>query len=382
MPTVIMAATVSSHLRLFHLPWVRRLRASGTTVIGVASDIGRCAECRDTFDSVEEVPFSRNPFCVSQVRSSGKMLRVLLRESAAQLVHFHTPNAAFWGRLALRTEAAQNHCKIAYTAHGFHFHKNGGILSNYLYRSAERLAARYTHALLTINSDDAEEATRFRLAAGGFHERLPGAGVDLNRLQPAKFSPFKAREKLCVSLGIPASAALVLMVAELIPRKRHGDAVSALAHCAAQQMHLLLAGTGSEESKLRTQVEKLRLTGLVHFLGFRPDVPELLSAADVVVLPSGQEGLPVCVLEAMAMERPVIVANSRGSRDLVEPDCGWVHEIGDTGRLASLLQQVLKNPEEAVERARKARARVVSQYTWPIVQERLTSVYRRLGVPI
>ncbi len=380
--TVLVVATVAQHLRAFHLPWARHLRSSGFRVCAAASDVTECGECRGSFDQVVDIPFSRNPFSFKQAFVAINELKELTRRLGATLVHFHTPNAAFWGRLALRTEVARGECRIAYTAHGFHFHSNGGKLRNSFYWTAERVAARYTHALLTINTEDAAAASRFRLAPGGFHDLLPGAGVQCERFDPARFCSPSNREALCSSLRVPRDSALVLMIAELIPRKRHSDSIRALATSSAGQIHLLLAGAGPEERRLRRQARALGLSERVHFLGFRRDIPELLAAADVVVLPSGQEGLPVCVLEAMAMRKPVVVANARGSRDLIRPNCGWVHDIGDTRMLASLLEEVFHCPEEAAERGRKARERVVLNYGWPAVQQKLIGVYHRLGLQV
>jgi glycosyltransferase involved in cell wall biosynthesis len=172
------------------------------------------------------------------------------------------------------------------------------------------------------------------------------------------------------------------MAAEFIPRKRHPDALNAFAFAQENlpDTHLLFAGTGSEEERVSARARRQNLDGRVHFLGHRKDIPELLAASDLVVLPSEQEGLPVCLLEAMAMEKPVVAANARGSRELVEPDCGWIHAVGDTRQFGSLIRMVLNKPGEAGERARRGREKVKAHYAWPAVQDTLVSVYRRLGV--
>lgn len=382
MQCILIAATVAAHLRSFHLKWVHSLRQQGVEVYGIARDISKCENCRDTFTGVIDVPFSREALSFSQVFAAGAKLREIVRGSNTGLVHFHTPNAAFWGRLALRRDVLQGRCKVAYTAHGFHFHKSGGGLRNVIYRSAERLAARYTHALMTINPEDAAEAGRFTLAPGGFHEILPGAGVDLHRFDPQRFNTAQCHATLAGSLGLPEASKFVLMVAEFSVGKRHRDAVDAFARLSLPGSYLLFAGSGSEESRARELVRDYGLAGRVHFLGYRRDVPEVLAASDAVILPSEREGLPVSIMEAMVMEKPVIVADARGSRDLVKPDCGWVHPIGNTGELASLLAQVLSNPEAAAQRAQRGRERVISKYGWPAVEQKLINVYQRLGIQL
>ena len=86
------------------------------------------------------------------------------------------------------------------------------------------------------------------------------------------------------------------------------------------------------------------------------------------------------ILEAMAMGRAVLVADARGSRELVQPDCGWIYPIGDTHALACLIQNALDNPDERSLRARRGREKVRANYGWPAVQETLIRVYQRLGV--
>jgi glycosyltransferase involved in cell wall biosynthesis len=379
-PILLIVATVASHLRNFHLKWVRYLREQGFHVYGIARDISTCTVCRDAFSQVFDVPFSRTWMSGRQVLCAGRRLRQLVWRTQASFVHFHTPNAAFWGRLALRNEIAQRKCKVAYTAHGFHFHANGGALENFTYHRAEQLAAAYTHALLTINSEDAAAAQRFKLASGGFHQQVPGAGVDLVRFNPTRLDPVQSRSVIAGDLGLPNHSRFVLMVAEFSRGKRHLDALTAFAEENLPNTHLLFAGTGSEEESVSERARRQNLDKRVHFLGHRKDIPELLAASDLVILPSEREGLPVSLLEAMAMEKPVVVADARGSRELVEPDCGWIHAVGDTRRLGSLIRMVLNQPSEAGERARRGREKVKAKYAWPAVQDTLVSVYRRLGV--
>ena len=378
--SILIIATVAAHLRSFHLPWARYLRERGFYVHGIARDISGCPACRSAFSQVSDIPFSRKLFSPRQVFGAGPGLRRLVSRVQPVVVHFHTPNAAFWGRLALRKEAAQSRCKVVYTAHGFHFHANGGAAANFLYGTAERLAARHTHALLTINSEDTDAAREFKLAPGGFHQQVPGAGIDLKRFDPGRFEPTQCHLALAASLRLPGDSRFVLMVAEFSRGKRHLDALAAFAEQNLPKTHLLFAGTGVEEENVIHHARRVNLGSRVHFLGHRQDIPKLLAGSSTVILPSEREGLPVSLLEAMAMEKPVVAADARGSRELVAPDCGWIHAVGDTRQLGSLIRSVLDNPAEARERARRGREKVRANYGWPAVRDKLMSVYQRLGV--
>ena len=380
--TIIIVATVASHLRNFHLPWVRQLRAAGFRVIGVACDIRDCADCQAAFDETVTIPFSRSMFSGRQALQAGRDLVQLSRRSGAKLVHFHTPNAAFWGRLGLARLGARGELKVAYTAHGFHFHQGGGSLANRVYRAAEQWAARYTDALITINQEDYLAARDFTLRPDGQVEIIPGIGLDFARFQPQSDSARRGGEALRDSLKLPAGAPLALMVAEFIPRKRHRDFLAAMAQGENRDFHAILAGDGIGLESVKLLAQQLGLAGRVHFLGFRRDVPELLAATDLLVLPCEREGLPVCVMEALAMNKPVIGANARGTRDLLAPDCGWLHEVGDVRTLATQIDYVLSHPAEARHRAGQGRKRVLAEYGWEPVRDKLIDIYRRLGIMV
>jgi len=376
--TIIIVATVGSHLRCFHLPWVKHLQSRGFKVIGAASDIATCPQRCSVFDEVATVPFSRSILSWQQICRAGSVLSELCDRVEPLLVHFHTPNAAFWGRLALA--GRKNKPKIAYTCHGFHFQGGGNVLKNRVYKTAESWMAHHTDALITINPEDFKAASEFQLAPGGFVEQISGIGLDLNRFNPDQFSVLQLRDRLRKELNVACSSPMVLMVAEFIPRKRHQDLLAAVKRCKNKDFHLLFAGNGKGLETVKQQAFQLGLHKRVHFLGFRNDIPEILAGVDVVVLPSEQEGLPACVMEALAMGKPVIGANVRGTRDLLGSDCGWLHEVGDVGSLARQIDHVLTNSMEALQRAANGRGKILTQYGWPQVREQLVKIYRRLGV--
>ena len=101
---------------------------------------------------------------------------------------------------------------------------------------------------------------------------------------------------------------------------------------------LLLAGRdGNRTAALRYQATRLGLDDNVRFLGARDDIPDLMVAADVFVLPSRWEGLPGAVIEAMALETPVVATDLPGVREVLGPELlrGWVVPVGDASALAS-----------------------------------------------
>ena len=153
----------------------------------------------------------------------------------------------------------------------------------------------------------------------------------------------------------------ILMVSAFRPQKDHPTLIRALAKI-PEEYRLFLAGGSEtdEDRKYQNDCEQLVLElGLgerVRFLGIRSDVPQLLAAADVVVLSTAYEGMSLSLLEAMAAGRPLIASDVPGVHDLVS-GAGLLFPFGDERRLAELIRQVCEDPTFAAEVGAKCRAR-------------------------
>jgi len=139
---------------------------------------------------------------------------------------------------------------------------------------------------------------------------------------------------------------------------------------------VVLAGEGPERARLEQLAEKLGVSARVTFLGFRSDIPQLLACADVVVLPSLAEGLPLAVLEAMSAGTP-LVATAIGGTDEAVTDgvTGLLVPPRDGNALAEAVERVLADPEKAQRRADAAAARVATEFGVERMVARVESVY-------
>jgi glycosyltransferase involved in cell wall biosynthesis len=125
----------------------------------------------------------------------------------------------------------------------------------------------------------------------------------------------------------------------------------------------VLVGGGFLESELRGKVRDLRLEDVVLFAGETSDVRPFLAAADVFVLPSEREGLPLVILEAMALGLPCIAAEAGGNREVIEDGVnGFVVPAGDAGRLADAIERLLAAPEQMAAMGRNARRTVEERF--------------------
>ena len=201
---------------------------------------------------------------------------------------------------------------------------------------------------------------------------VPGVGIDLTTYRPSGDPDLRAGVK--AELDIPAAAPFLLMVAELNDEKRHRDAISALARMQHDTAHLAMAGAGPLEGALRSQGRELGVEHRLRFLGFRRDVPRLMHSADVLVLPSSREGLSRSIMEAQAVGLPVLGADVRGIRDLLDEGRGVLYPVRNVRRLAASLDRILAEPEDAARRAATARA-LVGRYDVSVILQAYEHLY-------
>ena len=339
---VLHATTVPESLRHFMAPTARRLRASGHCVDAAAGASEAGAGLAESYDAVWDVPWSRNPAAPSNLAGALPSMRRLLRRGRYHVVHVMTPVAGFVTRLAVGTFARADRPAVVYAAHGFHFYNGGRAARNAVFRALERTAAPWTDALCVVNQEDHEAAASLGLATPSQIVRLHGTGIDLTRFDPAGV-PDADVQRVRDELGLGPGDVLFTQVAEFTERKRHRDLLQALA--LVPDAHLALPGTGPVLDEIGELASILGLADRVHLLGFRRDVPALLRASRAAVLVSEQEGLPTCVIEALALGVPVVGTDIRGTRDLLGEGGGWLVPLGDVSAIAAALRAVASGAE-------------------------------------
>ena len=158
-------------------------------------------------------------------------------------------------------------------------------------------------------------------------------------------------------LGFDANAPLVLFAGRLAEQKRVDDllkAVDLLQHV-QPDLRTLIVGDGPLRERLEETARAFHLDGRVHFLGHRDDVPRLMAAADMVVLPSAYEGLPNVVLEAMRFRKPVVATAAPGTTEVVVNDeTGLLVPVGNVMLLARAIRDLVRDPARAAAWVRPA----------------------------
>ena len=188
--------------------------------------------------------------------------------------------------------------------------------------------------------------------------------VIFNGIDPVEVDP-AVREKVRKELGLGPRDVMILNVGRLTPEKAQGNLLRAAAALKEKpELKFFIAGEGPVRGELERLITELGLTDRVTLLGSRSDVPDLLNAADLFVLYSNTEGMPVSLMEAMSVGLPCIASNLEGIAQLIpDEDCGTLIEAGDPELLARTIAEVLSDPEKMVEQGKKAAERIRKDFS-------------------
>jgi glycosyltransferase involved in cell wall biosynthesis len=194
--------------------------------------------------------------------------------------------------------------------------------------------------------------------------------------------PAVDRAAIRAELGVPAEAPLLIFIGRLAPQKGVDDllrAIDLLQHL-RPDLRVWIVGDGPLRDNLQELVIAFRLTSVVRFLGHREDVPRLLAAADLLVLPSLYEGLPNVVLEAMRFRQPVVATAAPGTTELVvDGQTGLLVPPRAPQQLARAIRTVIEDPTLARRLGEAGRAHVETAFRAETMTAQFADLYERLA---
>ncbi|MGO9600819.1 MAG: glycosyltransferase [Isosphaeraceae bacterium] len=215
-------------------------------------------------------------------------------------------------------------------------------------------------------------------ALGVPEDRLMMIYSGINEEEPPPVDPALVRAEF----GFAADAPLVLFAGRLAEQKRVDDLLKALDVLQQVQgdVRTLIAGDGPLRSRLEELAYLYHLSERVRFLGHREDVPRLLAAADLVVLPSAYEGLPNLVLEAMLFRKPVVATAAPGTTEVVlDGQNGVLVPIGNPPLLARAIRDVVRDGALAQRLGQAGREHVVTNFATQTMIDRFAALYEELA---
>ena len=289
----------------------------------------------------------------------------LLRKAKPDIVHTHGYFASVIGRIAAKIAGVLviiNHVHSTY----WDYKKRNFRM--------EKLLSRFTHKIICcskavedfVSSQDVIKPEKTLVIYNGVAE--------------SRFSSSKNASSVKAQLGIDSGDRVVGTVSSLAPHKGHEYLFQAapLVLRASAHAKFLIVGDGILQDKLKEQVKDLSLSSAVIFTGTRKDIPEILSAVDVFVLPSSsREGLGISIIEAMAAEKPVVATDIGGIPEVVQNgETGLLVPPRDPEALAHAVIDLFQNPGKAEEMGRQGRIKFKQELTNKRMLREVENLYK------
>jgi glycosyltransferase involved in cell wall biosynthesis len=296
-------------------------------------------------------------------------IRRIVTELRPHIVHTHTAKAGALGR------AAAVLGRVPVVVHTFHGHLLHGYFGPGLTRAvvtAERLAARYTTALVAVGPQVRDDLLAARIGFPGQYAVVPpGLG-----LHPA---PDRRTARAC--LGVDPDADVVVYIGRLTRIKRPDRllAVARRIHDARPAAVVLVAGDGDLADRARADAAPLG--GAVRFLGWRDDLETLYAAADVVLLTSDNEGTPVSLIEAAHAGRPAVATDVGSTRYVVDDGRSGVLCPPDAAALAGAVLDLLRDPQRRAAMGAAAVEHAAARFGRHRLVSDTADLYERLLAP-
>lgn len=366
MKKVLFTATVDSHIKCFHIPFLKWFHENGYEVHVATNGDEEIPYC----DKKIRISFARNPFKLANLKAIKDLKKVIMEEKY-DIIHTHTPMGAVVTRLAAKKARKKIGTRVIYTAHGFHFFKGASKLSWLMFYPVEKYLSKFTDTLITINQED------YNLAKSKFKkcknvEYVPGVGIDALKFNLSLSESDKLNFR--AKLGIKESDFVLIYVARMDKNKNQGFLIECMKDLSSRHnnIHLLLVGPDENNGIYQEQAKDVLN---VHFLGFRRDIPELMSISDIAVSSSLREGLPVNIMEAMISSLPVVATDTRGVRDLVSN--GKNGFVVEKNNVDQFVESVLKlyNDKDLRESFRRVSKEISKDYELSKILEMYIKIY-------
>lgn len=284
-----------------------------------------------------QVDFERSPFNNKNLQAYKQLVKIMKDENI-NLVHCHTPMGAVLARLAAKKCGIKD---VLYTAHGFHFFKGAPIKNWLIYYPVERFLSRYTGTQICINMEDFNNAKKFKAANV---EYIAGVGIDTKGIKEKSDIEDKEKDELKKELNLKYTDRILITAGEMIERKNQKFLLEVVKKIKEKEnsIKLIVCGHGRLEHFLKAKSKELGIENNVIFTGYRTDIYKILGLAEIFLFSSLQEGLPVAVMEAMAVGLPVVCSNVRGNADLIDNEKGgYVLDKFDSDRWSDSIYSLL-----------------------------------------
>ena len=300
-------------------------------------------------------------------------LRDFFRAERPNIVHTHSSKTGILGRLAAKAAKVPT---IVHTVHGYAFPGESRQAIKAIFKFLERKAGQVTDRMIVLNDTD-KAIARDLLGVPESRLTLLPNGVDVDAYAPA--SPERRAALRAGEFGVhDADHVIVGMIGRLWLQKNPQCFVRAAIRVTALRPNVsfFMIGDGEFRAELEAAIQASGDAQRIRILGWRGDVPELLKALDLMVLPSRWEGMPLAILEAMSSAVPVVASDIPGNHHLVEDGSdGRLFPLDDDEALAAALIELVDDPGRRARFSAQARAKVLARYTLSARMDKITAIY-------
>jgi glycosyltransferase involved in cell wall biosynthesis len=309
------------------------------------------------------VIYTEKPFDIRK----WKTVKRFIQSKQIDLVHAHGTRAnsnILWASKSLNIP-------VIYTIHGWSFHPD----QKPLVRKLRIMGEKYLTAKSTLNIS----VSKSNQQSGKDYMPSFQSVVVNNGINQIKFNPANIYKNIREELRIAKDKVLVLFIARFTLHKQPLTLIRAFAKALQQNpsMHLLMVGDGDQKQEAIHLIDELQLQDNITLESFRQDVPDVLAAADIFVLPSLWEGLPIGLLEAMSMGKAIIASNVDGTSEIIEDGINgrMVQTNNLVDNTANALVELSKSPSLRETFQQQARNTVKQRFNAAAMTKQIENIY-------
>lgn len=312
---------------------------------------------------------------LADLRAAWQLWRILRRERV-DILHTHNPKPGLYGRIVGRLARVPI---VVNTNHGLYATSNDSLLRRSVVLTLEAVAARFSDAELIQNPEDFALLTRWHLNRPS-RTWLLGNGINLSRFRPGAVSDSE-RAARRAEIGAAKAQVVVGIVGRLVVEKGYSELFTA-ARQLGERVKVVVIGPADPEKADAITAEEIAAAeadGVV-FLGHRDDVEAWYAAMDLFVLPSYREGFPRAAMEAAASGLPIVAADVRGCRQVVDDGVtGLLVPVRDAAALAKAIGELVGDPVRRASMRKAAVARAADHFDEQRVVTLVLDVYQHVA---
>jgi glycosyltransferase involved in cell wall biosynthesis len=378
-PKICIVTTEDSSLYVLYPAFFPLLLEKGFEVVGICADGPWVEDVKKQGIKVIIVPMTRGFTPWQDLKCLWKLYRIFKRERF-DLIHYSTPKAALLSGVAGRLA----HCPaLMYTLRGLGYMAFGG-LKRKLGKLCEKIACSCADYVIAISNSLKNEAVKEAILSADRITVLGAGsskGVNLDQFRLNEMTRAEAK-KIRQDLNIDADSIVIGYVGRLTKEKGIVELANALTALRKVYpgLQLLLIGYTDQRSPLsQVTFELLHACEYIHIIPFQDNLPGYLAAMDILVLPSYREGFGNALIEASAMQVPVVATDITGCRDAVmDGKTGLLVKPQDTTSLVKALNELIEDRDKRIKFGKNGERWVRENFDRRIIWNKLLGVYNQM----